>query len=468
MSSTCHNRPRIARDGSTGRIAAGDSGHILVGVLVLLLSVLIFGLGFFAVAGHEVRSTEAHLDSERAFWLAEAGREHAIQVLERERERPPDRDETIFLDEPGPDGGTYTVKVYVDPNALFKAQRDFFLESVGAFDGLERRVIQRVRMKSFATYAYFTEEERAPGGGPAWFATSDLLEGPAHSNGVLHINGSPSFLSEVTSAADHMAGAGGHTIRGPGDWPAGPNDPYFAESFELDVDRIPLPTGTADLKDAALAGGLFLGAPMDVELGRIGLGPGTEAPGWLRYKLSSAGPDAWTDVSIATLPSRVVYVNNDVNLWGTLDGELTVSSRSDVVIADDLVYAGSDSAGRPGNGCDDLLGVVAGGNIVFKDAAPATNDLKVNAVLMALDTSITAENYQHGPPRGKLTLWGGMIQKYRGAVGQAGAGGAVAHGYGKDYHYDRRVAGRRPPQFPLRSDYEEIAWEETWNAIPAF
>ena len=449
--------------------AQADAGYILVGVLVLLLSVVIFGLGFYAIAGHEVRSSEAHLDSERAFWLAEAGKEHAIQALEDlNRNRPPERDEQLFTNRPGPDGGSYSVRVYVDPNALFKAQKDFMLESVGTFDGMERRVLQKIRLESFAKYAYFTDDERSAGGGPIWFASADLLEGPVHSNGVFHINGSPRFMSEVTSAADHMIAAGPYTIRDPSDWPAGGNNPFFAEGFTLAVDYIPLPSETADLKAAALAGGLFLGPASDVELGRIGLGAGVDAPGWLRHKQSTKGPDDWIDVSIATLPSRVVYVNGDVNLSGILDGELTVASRTDIHIVDDLVYAGSDAAGTPQPGCDDLLGIVAESNIIFEDNTPNATDLKVNAVLMALDTSITAENYHLGPPRGTLTIWGGLIQKHRGAVGQIGAGGTIVHGYRKDYHYDPRVTGRPPPQFPLRGNYQEIAWEETWDAVPAF
>ncbi|MBA4378617.1 MAG: hypothetical protein C0395_08230 [Gemmatimonas sp.] len=134
---------------------------------------------------------------------------------------------------------------------------------------------------------------------------------------------------------------------------------------------------------------------------------------------------------------------------------------------DNITYQASNAQGEPPSNCDDLLGLVAERNVIFVDNVANQTDLIVNAVLMALGTSIQAENYTLGLPRGTLTIWGGLIQRVRGAVGQF-RGTTIIHGYRKNYHYDPRVTGRVPPSYPLTGVYEETSWEETWDATNPF
>ncbi len=426
---------------------------------------LIVGMAFFAIAGYEVRLVHADAQSQQAFWLAEGGKERALRHLAVERNRPYDEDTDIYVDVPGPDGGSYSVKVYVDPAALFSPTKEFLLESIGEVNGVQRRIRQRIQMESFAKYAYFTDDESAPGGSTIWFISADRLEGPVHSNGTIHISGSPRFLSEVTSHSDRMIGSPSYNVFDAHGWPVGGNAPQFSEGFKLNVSNIPLPTETADLKTEAQAGGLHLGAATDIELGTRA--DGTTDYAWFRFKPVGGAPPAWNEVKITSLPTRVVYGEGDLNIKGILDGELTISSKTNINIVDDITYAGSNAAGTPSAGCDDLLGLVAEQNIIFRDLPPATDNLKVDAVMMALNTSITAEHYNTRSVCGTLTIWGGLIQKYRGAVG-TNSSGTINHGYAKDYHYDTRVTGRTPPKFPLRGNYTELAWSETWDATAPF
>jgi hypothetical protein len=447
-----------------GRRRTPKAGFALAAVIILVFCMGIVGFAFLHLAAGETKQTQLDLDSQRAFWLAEAGKERALRWM-TDQFRPPDFDLDVYRDETGPDGGRYTVRVLVDTLGHFSADKAFVLESVGEYGSRTRRILQRIRMESFAKYAYFTEDERGPGGGVIWFASADRLEGFVHSNGVFHINGSPQFLSRVTSAADHMVGSPSFDVYDEGGWPVGGNDPFFGEGFELNVTPIPLPSETADLQQEAVSGGLLLGNATTIELG-------VPAPGWLRYRNTPPPANSpWDSLLISSLPSRVVYCNNDVQLSGVLDGELTIASRQDIVIVEDIVYLASDASGAPLPGCDDLLGLVAEDNIIFKFTSPPpnpTDDLKVNAVLMALDTSITAESYNNGVTRGTLTIWGGLIQRFRGAVGTIGAGGAINSGYRKDYHYDPRVTGRTPPAFPLTGVYHEVQWRETWDESSPF
>jgi hypothetical protein len=298
-----------------------------------------------------------------------------------------------------------------------------------------------------------------------------VIEGLIHSNGTFHINGSPQFLGKVTSASDRMIGSPSYNVFAPAGWPVGGNNPYFAQSFDLNVPNIPLPTSTGPIRSEAIADGVFQAAATTVELGVSGNGAGVAAPGWFRYQPTVGGGLNWTSVQITTLRQPLFYCDAEVRVEGILDGEMTVSSQRNIVIIDDLTYAASDAAGKPSVGCNDLLGLVAEDNIVFDDNAQTAlpnSPLKVNAILMALDTSITARNYNNGVIRGTLTIWGGLIQKYRGAVGLINGSGTLTSGYQKDYHYDSRVTARKPPQFPLTGVYEEVAWSETWDASDPF
>ena len=313
---------------------------------------------------------------------------------------------------------------------------------------------------SFARFAYFTDAEQLPGGSPVWFNSSDQIHGPVHSNGTFHINGGPHFYDSVTSASDRMVGYPSYAVYDATGRPVGGNNPTFDEGFQLNVPPIPYQTQTADLRTRAQNGGIYLTAATTIELGRRALG--TTAPGWLRYRQTSP-PGVWSEVQVGILASGVFYCDGDVQLSGVLDGELTIASQTNIGIMNDVTYVGSDAGGIPSPECDDLLGLVAGGNIYFMDLPPATDNLKVNAVLMALNTSILAENFDSRSVSGTLTVWGGLIQKYRGPVGTFAPGGVLNSGYAKDYHYDPRMGTMTPPGFPSTVPTQEGACCDTSN-----
>jgi hypothetical protein len=429
--------------------------------VILAVAIAIIATAFLSLSGQETRASQSDLDSQRAFWLAEAGKERALRYLTH-LTRPPETELTIYQNEPGPDGGDYTVACLADTAAHYQVEKAFVLDSVGHFGQRERRIRERIRMTSFAQYAYFTDNEQAPGGSSIWFFSTDVIEGRLHTNGTLRIAGSPQFLDLVTSASDHMLAYPSDWVDDPSDWPVGGNNPYFAAGFELNSPQIPLPTQTLDLRQEAMTGGVFLAPESEVELGVMGTPNPIPAPGWLRCRNLPPPNGAWTSVRIASLANKVVFCNGNLHIKGVLDGELTVASWRDVRIEDNVTYLGSNAQGAPLPGCDDLLGIVAGDNVVFVENVPNQTDLIIDGVLMALNTSVTAENYNSGLPRGTLTVYGGLIQKYRGAVGTF-SGSSITHGYQKNYHYDQRVTARTPPAFPLTGVYDEVAWSETWD-----
>ncbi|MBM3285846.1 MAG: DUF4900 domain-containing protein [Candidatus Eisenbacteria bacterium] len=446
-----------------GRALGSRGGYALAVVVIIMFALGVIAASFIALAGYETRASHTDLAKQRAFWLAEAGKERALRWM-ASLTRPPETDVRIYTAAAGPDGGSYTVDCLVDSAGIYQVEKWFVLDCVGRSEGVERRIRQRIRMTSFAQYAYFTDDERTPGGQYIWFISADQIHGLVHSNGTFRIAGSPRFFDEVTSAANRMIGYQNYSVYDPSGWPVGGNAPVFDESFRLNVPSIPLPTQTLDLKAEAQSGGLFLAPASTIELGK--LADGTVTPGWLRYRNTPPPNGPWTGVRISSLGKKVVYVNNPLEVSGRLDGEVTIGCLRDITIVDDITYWGSSAAGTPPPGCDDLLGLVAERNIIF-DNSSATVDLKINAVLMALNTSITAEDYGTRPPCGNLTIWGGLIQKYRGPVGTF-RNGVLQTGYAKDYHYDTRVTARTPPAFPLTGVYQEASWMETWDASYPF
>lgn len=171
----------------------------------------------------------------------------------------------------------------------------------------------------------------------------------------------------------------------------------------------------------------------------------------------------------------VIHVTGKVAISGIVRGRVTLAASERIFIADDVTYA------TEGSGCEDILGLFGGSDIVVSDnllntpqqvesgdsyrSFDSTPSEFVNAVVLTLNT-FHVENYDSGPNaelcqtsvfgRGCLFLTGGIIQRTRGAVGTSGG-----TGYLKRYAYDACAASEPPPYFPTtghfgRSSYYEI------------
>ena len=177
----------------------------------------------------------------------------------------------------------------------------------------------------------------------------------------------------------------------------------------------------------------------------------------------------------------VVAFNGTIGVSGVLRGRVTLYTTGTVVILDDIRYATDPSTGK----CADMLGIIGGTNITIADNAlnspqaiqPAngnqfwksfddTKDLYAHGIMMALNTSFGAENYDQPPSnangceggpsgRGCLYLSGGLIQESRGAVGLT-----TGQGYVKRYSYDHCAVSTPPPYFPTTGRFIENRYYE--------
>ncbi|HEY4303912.1 MAG TPA: hypothetical protein VGM82_05575 [Gemmatimonadaceae bacterium] len=180
-----------------------------------------------------------------------------------------------------------------------------------------------------------------------------------------------------------------------------------------------------------------------------------------------------------TSTKGVIYSGGTIGVSGVLRGVMTLYSPYTIVVLDDLRYANDPAAAV----CIDILGTISGANTVVADNAmntpidvatsghsyknvDDTPGLNLHAVVMALGSSFTVEDYDQGPTsgvncdgtnfgRGCLRLTGGLIQNRRGPVGVTNG-----TGYVKRYSYDRCAVTNPPPYFPTTGRFEDNRYYE--------
>lgn len=456
------------------RNAARESGSALVAVTIVAFVMLLTAAAVFEFAARDASLAAHGADRSRALYLAESGIAKAHTWLEAQDDPPPGLSSiSPFGTEPDTLAlGSYTVTVVPDSGNPWSTRKHYTLSSTATVGNQTRTVERHVMTHSFAQFIYFTEDEHLPGSlTPVWFCSADYLNGALHTNGQAHMMGDPHFGGHLSSAwggpddpdPTHNAAFMYYN----GDYwnhlesAAPDNSPYdeptFEQGYELGTSGIDLPEYLDDLEALAQEGGLFVSGNVEVELGRSF--DGDRLWGYVSYRVRDG---VWHDVPLDSF-NGVFYVDGQVQVKGTLDGAFTVGASGDIIITNDLVYRDADPVGGPNPGCDDMLGLVSEANVVVQNNYPNQNDCNIHAHIMALNTSFYVEGYRDGVPRGTLTVHGGIIQRYRGAVGTGylyGDNIVVNSGFAKNYEYDPRFDTMQPPGYLLTGKYYDLRWRE--------
>lgn len=312
----------------------------------------------------------------------------------------------------------------------------------------------------------------------------DGLHGAAFSNDEFHICGNPAFPSGATSAYDQatsLSVAGTSSYGGPGSYysdgscinsptfgtPPGCQTPCTQPQGAPDS---PFPATNTSLKSDIPAsnsgGGCAYIGPITVNLNVVaGVGKMTVTLANGSKIDSSITPSGLTCTgsNIALPPNGLLYDENgtgsngaaNVTVSGTLAGQLTVGSQTNVTVAGNLIYNG----GLTGT---DMMGLSATNDIVIN---PPTKNLTIDAAMVALDDSIYVYNWAGIPAEGTLSVNGSMAQKYRGPVGTFNVSNGqaqIASGYDKNYVYDSRLQYEQPPYFtsPTLPNWTKAAFSE--------
>ncbi len=417
-----------------GRKAISKKGNVMIIGILFVVIVIISLIGLLTLVSNEMDMTRKMNDSARALYIAEGGVNRA-KVWLTSQAYPPIGIEPfeIFTDE---NLGTGNYSVVIDPEDGNPGRwiKQYGLLSTGKILATEvsRLVKVILQTETFASFAYFTDNEYNPNvGAKIWFVGWDVLDGPTHSNSQINIYGSPTFKGLVSSTADSFYYYHG----GPPE-----DNPDFQQGYTLGIENIEMPTSTENLKETAQSGGVVVSGDSTVVLNSNGTVSYSEEGQWYEFNLEET--------------NGVMYVNGSAFVQGTLKGALTLISSDDMYVTDDVRY--STDPGDPS--CDDRLGLISDKNVVIPYTAP--NDLEIDAAIMALDSSLYFQYYPYYM-KGTLTVYGGIIQEYRGPVGTFYASsGTKASGYNKDYSYDYRFLDTPPPYFPGTERYSQISWWE--------
>ena len=427
------------------RIISEEKGVSLIMAIAAMTFLSILGYMVISEVVIDNRIMVGQLQATQAFWAAESGIEMAYRWVRFQIPPPGGSASFLKYDRVACGVGTYTVTIDPDDGNPTNYLKTYKLISVGRADSIARKIEVEMLMTTFNRYAYLSGSE----GGTIWFNTGDLVEGPLHSNDQISIRLDPVFMGRVTSSANSFNQGTGY-------------NPDFQQGYQLGVPPVTFPTQQAiiDIYNNQNADPPY---SIDARFGR-NASIDFNADGTLTYSVwlgnRTAGNYVIQDsvVNIIDDLNGYLYVEGDVEIKGTLDGDLTVVATDDIIITDNILYEMSDAGGKPLAGCDDMLGLISLKEVIIARNPANEDDVIIDAALLALDDSFTVEQYWLGGPRGDLTIYGSASQLVRGPVGTFRR--STTTGYQKDYHYDTRFLDTPPPYFPSTGQYHAIYWKE--------
>jgi len=252
-----------------------QKGMALLATLIFVFILATLGIALLTMTRNEIKLSVLQEESTKAFYLADAGIEKALNWLET-FSTPPTQDN---IDATNFDGvhkygelntGEYTAKLSI--SELGGLVAGYIIETEGVVtrpdnSRVSRKIQTLVKVSNFAEYAYFSDDERFPNnsnisgssgytGSKIWFTGNDTLGGKVHSNSQFHMIDVPTFLGKVTSTANTIDFWDTYDEDG-SDFPGFSEE----EGYELGVDIISLPQyrDISDLDDKSslqrIAGG---------------------------------------------------------------------------------------------------------------------------------------------------------------------------------------------------------------------
>lgn len=348
-------------------------------------------------------------------------------------------------------GGMYTIER--------DAAEPLVVRSISTYNGFNEVLHDTIEVylaepafTSFTLFSWMTNSE-----GPCQWVTGDSVYGKLHSNGSIAVNGSPVFMDKVTTVHKFNPSPG-----------KGTNQAIFAKGYESGVDSIYFPNNLQAVFNVANdPGGKYYNAP-NLWVSLEGGDPSVHGDGRAVVRTSQTGTPVDT-VHISGVGFTGVLMGDDsVHVQGTLDGQLTISSNmGNIYVEDNLLY---EQDPRTVSSSRDLLGLVAEQSVIIADNPANQVDCVIQGNIFARSGSLTAQNFSNGTLRGRLSIYGSIVQDVRGAVG-TNLDGVLNSGYFKSYAYDARLydPNFRPPTYPgfIPATSPVIGWWESMR-LPDF
>lgn len=144
-----------------------------------------------------------------------------------------------------------------------------------------------------------------------------------------------------------------------------------------------------------------------------------------------------------------------LHVRGKVNGKVLIYSPEQIVIVDDLVYAGDPDARTDG---DDFIGLVSDKTIrIAEPKVTGPGDLEVHGAIYAKRRFMVAR-YRDREGGGTLKIFGSLT---------AGSLSATEPRFATRIRFDPRLEAARPPGFPVTDRYEVESWDSSWTVDAA-
>lgn len=439
--------------GKSVRSRAREGATLLVVMLVMGLCMAAVSSVLFCV-GSQLQRSWKQVQLEEAFYLAEAGVEHAAAYV---------MSTGIGLVESttlsGVIGeGRYDAQV-IAGDIGWNGQ-DIVIRSTGVMKGVSRDIrVRGLRNMSWAQYALWYDREALS----LVIAAGDRFRGQVYSRPQLRFTnkniatqGQARFYERVWTVPDSIQCDSGAK-------------PVFDKGLVTGAERqsmasVDLPM----LKTVAQGaeGGLVLKGDAMIELRETTMLITNVERGWenhamaipangIVYAESRTYTETYYDKRGRRQTRTVTEPGNiEIAAPDGFSGSLTLVSENDISVVNHVRY-NQDPLENPAS--TDSLGLIAAKNVVVETSAP--NDLEIYAHVICRDGGFGVKNYNQGGSRGTLKVVGGIANLIRNAVGTTSPSGFL-----KNYIFDVRLARNPPPYYPRLPDrLQWDTWEDMWE-----
>jgi hypothetical protein len=437
MPATQHHEETFTRDVLHRVCRNTEGGAPLVIVACYLFLSIGMVLAILGLANNHRRLAARQVTLDQAMYVAEGGLERGARYIESNMVALVTQAGTITTGSGTiKSNGTYAYTITRINNNLFS------LISTGTVSSVSRVVsILRIYQPTYAEFALWSHQN-----GAINFINGEEFWGHVHADDKLYFDASgtgPIFHDIVTSRS------GTYSIKNGSLSDLQFDKGYNWNSYQGQMADVDFNSAAAtSLKSIATANGLVLAGNSTISFQGSTVKITNPTAGWTNH--------------VYTPPSEgIIYVRNNGSVTGskagtavlnggTISGRLSVIAENDMTIQNHISYS-DDPRSNPNSIC--ALALISQDDISVGTSAP--NDLEVDAAVMCTGTSGDGSagswgviNYSSGSPRGNLTVYGGIVQNVRGAVGQF-SGSSLTHGYRKNYSYDARFINTPPPYYPV-------------------
>lgn len=422
-------------------------GSILMVVMGFLLIASWLIITILSVASSSRMISTEQASVEQAMFVAEAGVERGARFMESNLT-------AMVASSTGTTNGSGTVGSGTYAFYIFRTNSSTYcIVSTGTVNGVTRVVsLNDVYQPTYAEFALWAHLNNSLS-----FVVGEVFTGHVHADDKLYFNnagGGPIFHSAVTSNIGTYSG----NISGI----------EFDQGLTLNSNQGTLTdvdfnsgASTSLKKEAQNNNGLVLSGNTTITFNNGTMSISNTKTSWVNHSYTPASQGIIYVQNSGTTSGAnagTIYLNG-----GTVGTKVTIVSENDIHVSGNITYAHDP---RTVSSSTDALGLISQDSILVDTTAP--NNLEIDAAMIAAGTSgdgdagsFSVTSYNTGSARGALTVYGGIVQNSRGAVGTVNGSGTLQTGFNKSYSYDTRFMTTPPPFYPTIAGQVNFSqWQE--------